>query len=150
LKLLILQQRKTAKKQVKMLSLLLPLVVRASPLFDNPLLPQNYKPVMLDDTCYFIGFDKIEYAIYTLILLNSDKTEEFLKSITFYDAKRVFTKDILMRLNLLELAIKISQKEIKEQIDFINAKYDLEIKLSNWDSFIDEMKPKKEKQLKLF
>jgi len=113
-------------------------------------LPQNNKPVMLDDTCYFIGFYKIEYAIYTLILLNSDKTEEFLKSITFYDAKRVFTKDILMRLNLLELAIKISQKEIKEQIDFINAKYDLEIKLSNWDSFIDEMKPKKEKQLKLF
>ncbi len=60
-------------------------------------LPQNEKPVMLDDTCYFIGFDRIEYAVYAIILLNSKISEEFLKSITFSDAKRVFTKDILMR-----------------------------------------------------
>ena len=42
-------------------------------------LPQDNKPIMLDDTCYFIGFDKIEFAVYTLILLNHSKTEEFLK-----------------------------------------------------------------------
>ncbi|PIY06314.1 MAG: hypothetical protein COZ21_02970, partial [Bacteroidetes bacterium CG_4_10_14_3_um_filter_31_20] len=66
-------------------------------------LPQNDKPVMLDDTCYFIGFDKIEYAVYAIILLNSKITEAFLKSITFSDAKRVFTKDLLMRLDLLNL-----------------------------------------------
>ena len=75
-------------------------------------LPQNDKPVMLDDTCYFIGFDKIDYAIYSIILLNSKTTEEFLKSITFSDAKRVFTKDLLMRLDLLKLASIIPQKEI--------------------------------------
>ena len=28
-------------------------------------LPQENKPVMLDDTCYFIGFEKIEFAVYT-------------------------------------------------------------------------------------
>jgi hypothetical protein len=27
------------------------------------ILPQNDKPVMLDDTCYLIGFDKIEFAV---------------------------------------------------------------------------------------
>ncbi|MDD2635000.1 MAG: SAM-dependent methyltransferase [Bacteroidales bacterium] len=113
-------------------------------------LPQNDKPVMLDDTCYFIGFDKIEYAIYTIILLNNYTTEAFLKSITFYDAKRVFTKDILMRLDLLNIAVKISHEEVKEQINIINDKYNLEINLSKWDSFIDEMKPEKEKQLSLF
>ncbi|GAG82952.1 unnamed protein product, partial [marine sediment metagenome] len=65
-------------------------------------LPQADKPVMLDDTCYFIGFKKIEFAVYAIILLNSKTTEEFLQSITFTDAKRVFTKDILMRIDLLK------------------------------------------------
>lgn len=113
-------------------------------------LPQNDKPVMLDDTCYFIGFDKIEYAVYAIILLNSKITEAFLKSITFSDAKRVFTKDLLMRLDLLNLAKLISQNEIEEQIVFLNDKYSLNINLSQWDSFINEMTPKKEKQLTIF
>lgn len=113
-------------------------------------LPQNDKPVMLDDTCYFIGFDRIEYAVYAIILLNSKTTEAFLKSITFSDAKRVFTKDLLMRLDLLNLANLISRTEIEEQIIFLNDKYSLNINLSHWKSFIDEMTPKKEKQLTLF
>ena len=113
-------------------------------------LPQNDKPVMLDDTCYFIGFDKIEYAVYSIILLNSKVTEEFLKSITFSDAKRVFTKDILMRLDLLFLAKLISRCEIEKQIIVLNDKYSLDISLSQWDAFIDEMTPKKEKQLAIF
>jgi hypothetical protein len=113
-------------------------------------LPLNDKPVMLDDTCYFIGFDKIEYAVYAIILLNSKITEAFLKSITFSDAKRVFTKDLLMRLDLLNLAKLISKNEIEEQIVFLNDKYSLDINLSQWDSFINEMTPKKEKQLTIF
>lgn len=113
-------------------------------------LPQNNKPVMLDDTCYFIGFDKIEYAVYAITLLNSKITEAFLKSITFSDAKRFFTKDHLMRLDLLNLAKLISRNEIEEQIVFLNDKYGLDINLSQWDNFISEMTPKKEKQLTIF
>ncbi|HOE38115.1 MAG TPA: SAM-dependent methyltransferase [Bacteroidales bacterium] len=113
-------------------------------------LPQDNKPIMLDDTCYFIGFDKIEFAVYTLILLNHSKTEEFLKSITFPDAKRVFTKDILMRLDLLNIAKTISQKEIEEQINFLNNKYDININLLHWNSFINTITPKKAKQLTIF
>jgi hypothetical protein len=113
-------------------------------------LPQNNKPVMLDDTCYFIGFDKIEYAVYAIILLNSKTTEAFLKSITFSDAKRVFTKDLLMRINLLNLAKLIPRNEIEEQIVFLNDKYGLDINLSQWDKFIKEMTPKEEKQLTIF
>lgn len=113
-------------------------------------LPQNDKPVMLDDTCYFIGFNKIEYAVFAIILLNSTITEAFLKSITFSDAKRVFTKDLLMRLDLLNLAMAISQNEIEEQIVLLNHKYSLDINLTLWDSFINELKPKKEKQLTIF
>lgn len=113
-------------------------------------LPQNDKPVMLDDTCYFIGFDKIDYAVYAIILLNSKTTEAFLKSITFSDAKRVFTKDLLMRLDLLNLTNVISRTEIEKQIILLNDKYSLDINLSQWDSFINEMTPKKEKQLTIF
>jgi hypothetical protein len=113
-------------------------------------LPQNDKAVMLDDTCYFIGFDKIEYAVYAIILLNSKTTEAFLKSITFSDAKRVFTKDLLMRLDLLNLANDISRQEIEKQLIFLNDKYSLNIKLSQWNNFINEMTPQKENQLTMF
>ncbi|HNX43201.1 MAG TPA: SAM-dependent methyltransferase [Bacteroidales bacterium] len=113
-------------------------------------LPQNGRPVMLDDTCYFIGFDKIEFAVYTILLLNYYKTEEFLKSITFSDAKRVFTKDVLMRLDLLSISRSIPQKEIEEQIDHLNEKYCLNINISEWGNFILEISPIKENQLTLF
>lgn len=113
-------------------------------------LPQNDKPIMLDDTCYFIGFDKIEFAVYAIILLNYSKTEDFLKSITFSDAKRVFTKDLLMRLDLLNISKTITQKEIEEQIIYLNKKYSLGVQLSEWDSFINEITPKQEKQTTLF
>ncbi|GAG76882.1 unnamed protein product [marine sediment metagenome] len=112
-------------------------------------LPQADKPVMLDDTCYFIGFKKIEFAVYAIILLNSKTTEEFLQSITFTDAKRVFTKDILMRIDLLKLASIISKQELEEQIRYLNDKYCLTLNLGIWEDFIKEMAPI-EKQLVLF
>jgi len=99
-------------------------------------LPQEDRPVMLDDTCYFIGFDKIEFAVYTVILLNSKTTEEFLKSITFSDAKRTFTKDILMRINILKLASIISKQEIEQQLIYLNDKYRLSLNLAAWEEFI--------------
>ena len=113
-------------------------------------LPQNNKPVMLDDTCYFIGFDIIEFAVYSLIILNSQQAEAFLKSITFPDAKRVFTKDVLMRIDMLELARGFSKYYIEGQLEFINNKFDLNIDLKYWDKFIEEMKPKETELISLF
>ena len=66
--------------------------------------PLDDKPIMLDDTCYFLGFDTEEEAIITHRLLNHEITQKFLKSIVFLEAKRAFTKDILMRIDLLVLA----------------------------------------------
>ena len=113
-------------------------------------LPQNNKPVMLDDTCYFIGFDIIEFAVYSLIILNSQQAEAFLKSITFPDAKRVFTKDVLMRIDMLELARGFSKYYIEGQLEFINNKFDLNNDLKYWDKFIEEMKPKETELISLF
>lgn len=66
--------------------------------------PQEDKPVMLDDTCYFIGFDTLEQAEYIWKLLNTDIVADFLKSISFKDSKRMITKDVLMRIDLKKIA----------------------------------------------
>ena len=114
------------------------------------ILPQDNKPVMLDDTCYLIGFDKIEFAVYALILLNSNATMQFLKSITFADAKRTFTKDVLMRIDLFELGKMINKQVLANELNTLNEKYGIVLSLELWDRFMDEMTPVKERQMTLF
>lgn len=63
-------------------------------------LPENDKPLMLDDTCYFIGFDCLAAAQSAQKILNSDLVQHFLKAIIFPDAKRPITKKVLMRIDL--------------------------------------------------
>lgn len=113
-------------------------------------LPQNEKPVMLDDTCYMLGFDKLEFAVYSLILLNSETTVQFLQSITFADAKRTFTKDVLMRIDLLELSQIIDKSELQKELNYINEIYNFNLTLDLWYDFINEMKPIENGQMELF
>lgn len=114
------------------------------------ILPQAGKPVMLDDTCYLLGFDKIEFAVFTLLLLNSDVTMQFLKSVTFTDAKRTFTKDVLMRIDLLALAKTIDKKNLQAVLNNLNEKYKLSLTLTLWDSFLNEMLPVSNGQILIF
>ncbi|MEO8398439.1 MAG: hypothetical protein ABI550_01350, partial [Ignavibacteriaceae bacterium] len=114
------------------------------------ILPQFNKPVMLDDTCYLIGFDKIEFAVYSLILLNSKTTMQFLQSVTFSDAKRTFTKDVLMRINLLKLAKQTNKADLQKELEMLNEKYKLNLTLNLWDSFINEMTPVNNGQITMF
>lgn len=113
-------------------------------------LPQDNKPVMLDDTCYLIGFDKMEFAVYAFMLLNADKTVHFLQSVTFSDAKRTFTKDVLMRINLLALAKQIDKSDLQAELKTLNEKYKFDLTLDLWDSFIDEMAPVNKGQMTMF
>ena len=61
--------------------------------------PQNGKPVMLDDTCYLLGFDSSAEAVCVHNLLNHEKIQNLLHSLVFWEGKRVITKEILMRLD---------------------------------------------------
>ena len=61
--------------------------------------PDGSKPIMLDDTCYFIGFEQLEMAQIAHFLVNSDLVQKFLEAIIFSDAKRSVNKDTLMRLD---------------------------------------------------
>jgi hypothetical protein len=70
--------------------------------------PVDNRPVMLDDTCYFLGFDNYLDALLTATLLNGDSIKRFLRSVVFRDAKRPYTKQVLMRINIAQAASRIS------------------------------------------
>ncbi len=71
------------------------------------------KPIMVDDTCYQLGFDSLEEAKCILNALNSDEICSLLQSLVFKDAKRVITKSLLMRLDLAQLC---RDKGVKIQV----------------------------------
>lgn len=113
-------------------------------------LPQAGKPIMLDDTCYMLGFDNLNFAAYTLILLNSNFTKAFLQSITFSDAKRVFTKDVLMRIDLQKLSTLINLSILKDEINLLNKSYRLNADLSDWNKYLKELMPARNGQIEMF
>lgn len=75
--------------------------------FFSLLYSDDSKPVMLDDTCYFICFDTYDLAYVAMILLNSVKVTDFLKGIIFHDAKRPYTKKILNRIDFTKITNSI-------------------------------------------
>ncbi|MBN2531667.1 MAG: hypothetical protein JXB88_02180 [Spirochaetales bacterium] len=89
--------------------------------------PINNKPVMFDDTCYFIGFHDIVSAKIAHFLLNNEHTQLYLKSIIFPDSKRPITKDILMRLDFYKMYKRMSCS------NFINEQQ--EIEHDSWENF---------------
>jgi hypothetical protein len=66
--------------------------------------PYNGKPTMLDDTCYFLGFDDQLQSVFAFLILNSEPAQKLLRSLTFLDSKRPYTKDVLMRIDLFKIA----------------------------------------------
>lgn len=94
----------------------LPYKVAISGLYKLPVftlvMPLDDKPLMLDDTCYFIGFEKFSDAAIVFALLNHPLVAGLLDAITFSDAKRTFTKDVLMRIDLLAVAEAVGFSEI--------------------------------------
>ena len=72
------------------------------------------KPVMLDDTCYFLSFDDQAQATFTLLLLNSEPVQKLLRSLAFSDAKRPYTKDILMRIDLYKVGQHIGFNNVSK------------------------------------
>ena len=64
----------------------------------------NRKPIVLDDTCYFIPCQTEEEANFICGMLNSDVCQQFLQSLIFFDSKRPITVDVLNRINFHRLA----------------------------------------------
>ncbi|SFV51353.1 modification methylase NspV [hydrothermal vent metagenome] len=81
----------------------------------NVISPYQNKPIMLDDTCYFIPCNSEEEANYWVGLLNSDEMQKFLYSLIFIDAKRPITVEILKRIDMAKLSKKFGQLEISNK-----------------------------------
>jgi hypothetical protein len=73
----------------------------------NLILPYQNRPVIFDDTVYFLSFDDLDTAQKTLQLLNSSLGREFYSSLIFWDEKRPIKTRILNSLNLSVLAEKV-------------------------------------------
>jgi len=95
--------------------------------------------LMLDDTCYFIGFDILEEAQITQFLLNKPETQAFVESFIFTDSKRVITKDLLMRINLNSIVQTTDYSEL-QHIVCHNA----------WGNYADRILSKRTDKLSLF
>jgi hypothetical protein len=73
------------------------------------------KPVVLDDTCYFLSCKSEAEAQFACELLNSDLCQRFLHSLVFFDAKRPITIDILNRIDLKRLAEKLNKEKVAHE-----------------------------------
>lgn len=62
------------------------------------------KPIMLDDTCYFIACDSKKEADFIAKLLNSEASQQFFSALIFFDAKRPIKTEILGRIDLKKVA----------------------------------------------
>lgn len=76
--------------------------------------PIENKVVMLDDTCYMLGFEKKSDALITQCILKSLPVQTFIKSLLFVDAKRVVNKDLLMRIDLMKALEHFADETLSE------------------------------------
>lgn len=105
-------------------------------------LPIKDKTVMLDDTCNFLSFSKYQDALFTFLILNSEKVQTFLKSITFVDSKRPYTIEILKRIDLLKAAQELTFDELMQD----TSNYDVYIPLTISDDDYQDYKNRLEKE----
>ena len=92
------------------------------PLF-SVLYSDDEKPVMTDDTSYFICFDSYDMAYVAMLLLNSEKVQGFLTSIAFLDAKRPYTKKVLERVDFSKIVESLTIEELAETEQKLNLSY---------------------------
>ena len=83
------------------------------PLF-SVLFSDDGKPVMTDDTSYFICFENYDLAYVAMLLLNSNKVQNFLTRIAFLDAKRPYTKKVLERIDFDKIVESLTICELSE------------------------------------
>lgn len=78
------------------------------------------KSVMLDDTCYMLGLNTLEDAIITQNILNSSSVQSFINALIFIDAKRVINKELLMRIDLMNIVKYMRDSMTPELLQYCN------------------------------
>jgi hypothetical protein len=71
--------------------------------------PCGNKPIVFDDTVYFLSFSSSTEALLVAQILNSDPAQSYLRSLVFWDAKRPVTTDLLRHLSIQAVADALGQ-----------------------------------------
>ena len=77
--------------------------------------PYAEKPVVLDDTCYFVACRSRKEASFICELLTSDVAQDFFSAFVFWDEKRPITVRLLKRLDLQKLAREIGVEDVMQE-----------------------------------
>lgn len=103
--------------------------------------PVNGRPVMLDDTCYFVPCYSLEQATLLCSLLNNPVCLDFIRSRIFLDAKRPITKKLLQILDLKAILDRLESKELLLQAsaEFEQLKTALNQNKPSWPSSLGEL-----------
>ena len=80
-----------------------------------PVGPKDGKPVVLDDTCYFLACQSEAEAGQLAGLLNTEEARGFFNAFVFWDAKRPITVSLLSTLDLDALAAECDSKWVSGQ-----------------------------------
>ena len=113
--------------------------------------PERGKPVMLDDTCYFLSFERLPDAVFTWALLNGRRVRDLLEALTFTDAKRPYTKGLLMRIDVARLADETTYDEIERSVKDEEGVSPEQITRRDWQAYGEGLRTDvPEKQLALF
>lgn len=80
--------------------------------------PADGKPVVLDDTCYFLPCESEKEARQLANLLNAREARSFFNAFVFWDAKRPITINLLASLDLDALAAECGSKWASKQSTF--------------------------------
>lgn len=105
--------------------------------FFSVLYSNDGRPVMTDDTSYFICFDCFDMAYVAMLLLNSRPVQNFLRSIAFLDAKRPYTKKVLKRLCFEKIFTVVQFEELQETENLLKLNvYVTEQMYYNFKSFV--------------
>lgn len=97
--------------------------------FFSVLKSEDKKPVMIDDTSYFICFPTFDVAYTAMLFLNSDRVQQFLSTVAFLDAKRPYTKKVLRRIDFSRIIQSVGVSEL----------IDTETRLGLYKHFKEEM-----------
>jgi hypothetical protein len=74
--------------------------------------PVLTRPVVLDDTAYFLPCWSREEAEFVAQILASKPAQEFLRSMIFWDEKRPITVELLKRLDLKALSVELGMDQV--------------------------------------
>lgn len=95
---------------------------------------RSSKPVMADDTCYFVGTNNLEMSYLLFAILDNKTTYDYLLSSSFPDSKRPFTKDILQTIDFYRLSILLGYQTIYLKI---KQTFGFEIQKTMFSSLLD-------------